>query len=104
MGPRGNHNGGPGGDFFPPNMNHNRFNQPTSLMQMRIPPPWSTTSSGTVGHGKGTIPDGPTHGHQYAAAHDDAANKYATTNDDANDQYASSDDDATGHDAACFSR
>jgi len=41
MGPRGNHNGGPGGDFFPPNMNHNRFNQPTSLMQMRIPPPAS---------------------------------------------------------------
>ncbi|KAH8372861.1 hypothetical protein KR009_006589, partial [Drosophila setifemur] len=40
MGPRsGNHNGGPGGDFFPLNMNHNRFNQPTSLMQMRIPPP-----------------------------------------------------------------
>ncbi|XP_022221697.2 SR-related and CTD-associated factor 4 isoform X2 [Drosophila obscura] len=44
MGPRsGNLNGGggggPGGDFFPPNMNNSRFNQPTSLMQMRIPPP-----------------------------------------------------------------
>ncbi|XP_068145275.1 SR-related and CTD-associated factor 4 isoform X1 [Drosophila tropicalis] len=43
-GPRsGNHNGGPGGaggDFFSPNnMPPNRFNQPTSLMQMRIPPP-----------------------------------------------------------------
>ncbi|XP_023037676.1 SR-related and CTD-associated factor 4 isoform X2 [Drosophila willistoni] len=43
-GPRsGNHNGGPGGpggDFFSPNnMPQNRFNQPTSLMQMRIPPP-----------------------------------------------------------------
>ncbi|BFG04355.1 SR-related and CTD-associated factor 4 [Drosophila madeirensis] len=42
MGPRsGNLNGGggPGGDFFSPNMNNSRFNQPTSLMQMRIPPP-----------------------------------------------------------------
>lgn len=54
MGPRGNHNGGgPGGDFFPPNMNHNRFNQPTSLMQMRIPPPASFNQrmGGPAGNG-----------------------------------------------------
>ncbi|XP_017040891.1 SR-related and CTD-associated factor 4 isoform X2 [Drosophila ficusphila] len=53
MGPRGNHNGGPGGDFFPPNMNHNRFNQPTSLMQMRIPPPaaFNQRMGGPAGNG-----------------------------------------------------
>ncbi|XP_017126003.1 SR-related and CTD-associated factor 4 isoform X2 [Drosophila elegans] len=53
MGPRGSHNGGPGGDFFPPNMNHNRFNQPTSLMQMRIPPPASFNQrmGGPAGNG-----------------------------------------------------
>ncbi|KQS62254.1 splicing factor, arginine/serine-rich 15 isoform X2 [Drosophila erecta] len=52
MGPRGNHNGGPGGDFFQPNMN-NRFNQPTSLMQMRIPPPASFNQrmGGPAGNG-----------------------------------------------------
>ncbi|XP_039481014.1 SR-related and CTD-associated factor 4 isoform X2 [Drosophila santomea] len=53
MGPRGNHNGGPGGDFFPPNMNQNRFNQPTSLMQMRIPPPaaFNQRMGGPAGNG-----------------------------------------------------
>lgn len=55
VGPRGSHNGGPGGDFFPPNMNHNRFNQPTSLMQMRIPPPaaFNQRMGGPAGNGGG---------------------------------------------------
>lgn len=62
-GPRGgpNHNGGnggAGGDFFPANMNQNRFNQPTSLMQMRIPPPASFNQrmGGPGGPGNGVGP------------------------------------------------
>ncbi|XP_075169592.1 insulator su(Hw) mRNA adaptor isoform X2 [Haematobia irritans] len=53
-GPRGgpNYNGGGGGDFHP-NM-QNRFNQPTNLMQMRIPPPNAFNQRG--GHGG---PGGP---------------------------------------------
>ncbi|XP_034480174.1 SR-related and CTD-associated factor 4 isoform X1 [Drosophila innubila] len=62
----GNHNGGGaggggggggGGDFFQPNMNQNRFNQPTSLMQMRIPPPVAFNQRmGGPGAGNGTGP------------------------------------------------
>lgn len=50
MGPRGgpNFNGG-GGDFHP-NM-QNRFNQPTNLMQMRIPPPNAFNQRGGPGGG-----------------------------------------------------
>lgn len=61
-GPRGgpshnNGNGGAGGDFFPANMNQNRFNQPTSLMQMRIPPPASFNQRmGGPGPGNGVGP------------------------------------------------
>ncbi|XP_034111608.1 SR-related and CTD-associated factor 4 isoform X2 [Drosophila albomicans] len=62
-GPRGgNHNagnggGGVGGDFFQPNMNQNRFNQPTSLMQMRIPPPAAFNQRmGGPGAGNGVGP------------------------------------------------
>lgn len=62
-GPRGgpNHNGGAGaaGDgFFPGNMNQNRFNQPTSLMQMRIPPPaaFNQRMGGPGGPGNGVGP------------------------------------------------
>ncbi|KAM8712099.1 hypothetical protein ACLKA7_012599 [Drosophila subpalustris] len=57
----GNHNGGGGsgggGDFFQPNMNQNRFNQPTSLMQMRIPPPVAFNQRmGGPGAGNGAGP------------------------------------------------
>ncbi|EDW00960.1 GH21172 [Drosophila grimshawi] len=57
-GPRGgNHNGnGGGGDFFPPNMNQNRFNQPTSLMQMHIPPPFNQRMGGPGSAGNGVGP------------------------------------------------
>ncbi|KRF79725.1 SR-related and CTD-associated factor 4 isoform X2 [Drosophila virilis] len=58
-GPRGgNHNGGNGGgDFFQPNMNPNRFNQPTSLMQMRILPPAAFNQRmGGPGTGNGVGP------------------------------------------------
>lgn len=51
-GPRGgghNFNGGGGGDFHP-NM-QNRFNQPTNLMQMRIPPPNAFSQRGGPGGG-----------------------------------------------------
>ncbi|XP_017839117.1 SR-related and CTD-associated factor 4 isoform X3 [Drosophila busckii] len=58
-GPR-NHNGSGagGGDFFQPNMNQNRFNQPTSLMQMRIPPPvaFNQRMGGPSGAGNGVSP------------------------------------------------
>ncbi|XP_065370350.1 SR-related and CTD-associated factor 4 isoform X2 [Calliphora vicina] len=55
-GPRGgghNFNGG-GGDFHP-NM-QNRFNQPTNLMQMRIPPPNAFNQRGGPGGGGGGPP------------------------------------------------
>ncbi|KAH8369860.1 hypothetical protein KR093_001278 [Drosophila rubida] len=60
-GPRGGNlnagNGGGGGDFFQPNMNQNRFNQPTSLMQMRIPPPAAFNQRmGGPGAGNGVGP------------------------------------------------
>ncbi|XP_023167393.2 SR-related and CTD-associated factor 4 isoform X1 [Drosophila hydei] len=58
-GPRGsNHNGGNGGgDFFQPNINQNRFSQPTSLMQMRIPPPVAFNQRmGGPGAGNGVGP------------------------------------------------
>ncbi|XP_030375391.1 SR-related and CTD-associated factor 4 isoform X2 [Scaptodrosophila lebanonensis] len=56
MGPRpGNLNGG--ADFLQPNMNQNRFNQPTSLMQMRIPPPmaFNQRMGGPNGGGNGGV-------------------------------------------------
>lgn len=58
--PRGgpNHNGGGAavdGFFAGNNMNPNRFNQPTSLMQMRIPPPaaFNQRMGGPAGPGNG---------------------------------------------------
>ncbi|XP_059226600.1 SR-related and CTD-associated factor 4 isoform X2 [Stomoxys calcitrans] len=57
-GPRGgpNFNGGGGGGDFHPNM-QNRFNQPTNLMQMRIPPPNAFNQRG--GHGGPGAHGGP---------------------------------------------
>lgn len=54
-GPRGPRGGGSqNGEFFPPNM-QNRFNQPTSLLQMRIPPP-NPFNSGMGGGSSGVGP------------------------------------------------